>query len=202
MSSENLEPTPLQVLQQALFTLAGIDEQEFQISEGFWQFRKYEKKESFNDYKQVCKYLGFVLEGVFRTYFIQEETGEEKNVFFFSKHQVISSFQSFLTQSPCKYYTQAMTESQVLYIHKEHLDQLYNTSHKWERMGRLMAEMAFGAAMSRAESFMFTPPEERYLELVAQHPDLLNEVPLYHISSYLGIQGPSLSRIRKRISGK
>jgi hypothetical protein len=28
----------------------------------------------------------------------------------------------------------------------------------------------------------------------------LNAIPLYHISSYLGIQGPSLSRIRKRIA--
>jgi hypothetical protein len=56
--------------------------------------------------------------------------------------------------------------------------------------------------MDKNEGFLFKTPEERYLELVEQHPTLLQTIPLYHISSYLGIQGPSLSRIRKRISGK
>jgi len=35
-----------------------------------------------------------------------------------------------------------------------------------------------------------------------QHPDIFNKVPLYHLASYLGIQAPSLSRIRKRMVGK
>ncbi len=34
------------------------------------------------------------------------------------------------------------------------------------------------------------------------HPDIINTLPLYHIASYLGIQGPSLSRIRKRMMSK
>jgi len=37
---------------------------------------------------------------------------------------------------------------------------------------------------------------------VNHYPDIFNNIPLYHISSYLGIQGPSLSRIRKRLSDK
>jgi len=49
---------------------------------------------------------------------------------------------------------------------------------------------------------MFKSPEERYLELINGQPDIFNLVPLYHIASYLGIKGPSLSRIRKRIVTK
>ncbi|HEY1037971.1 MAG TPA: Crp/Fnr family transcriptional regulator, partial [Bacteroidia bacterium] len=75
-------------------------------------------------------------------------------------------------------------------------------SHAWERFGRLLAQEAFNVTIARTESFLFKTPEERYLELIKQHPDIFNNIPLYHISSYLGIQGPSLSRIRKRISGK
>ena len=52
------------------------------------------------------------------------------------------------------------------------------------------------------EGFVFKTPEERYLDLIENHPDIFNSIPLYHISSYLGIQGPSLSRIRKRIAMK
>lgn len=53
-------------------------------------------------------------------------------------------------------------------------------------------------AAARMESFLFQTPEERYLTMMNNHPEILNTVQLYHISSYLGIQGPSLSRIRKR----
>ncbi len=194
-------PAPIQILQQALHSLAGMDEDHFLLSADHWQPKTFSKNEYYNEYKQVCKYLGFIIDGVFRTYYIDDK-GEEKNVFFFSQYQVVVSFQSFIAQAPCNYYTQSMTDSQVLYIHINHLQELYKKSHQWERLGRLIAEMAFSIAMRRTESFLFQTPEERYLQLMADHPAIFNSIPLYHISSYLGIQGPSLSRIRKRLSGK
>ncbi|WP_218127825.1 Crp/Fnr family transcriptional regulator [Niabella drilacis] len=95
-----------------------------------------------------------------------------------------------------------MTEASVLCICIEDLLFLYQHSHAWERFGRLLAQQAFNIVNERTESFLFKTPEERYLDLIEHHPDIFNNVPLYHISSYLGIQGPSLSRIRKRLSVK
>ena len=56
--------------------------------------------------------------------------------------------------------------------------------------------------MSATEGFLFDTPEGRYQELFNQHPDNVNAAQLYHIASYLGIKGPSLSRIRKRMAHK
>ena len=95
-----------------------------------------------------------------------------------------------------------MADANVLCISINDLLSLYQKSHAWERFGRLLAQQAFNVVIDRTESFLFKTPEERYLDLVKYHPDILNNIPLYHISSYLGIQGPSLSRIRKRISRK
>ncbi|PBQ32522.1 Crp/Fnr family transcriptional regulator [Sphingobacteriaceae bacterium] len=192
----------METLKYALNTLADLNEDDFNLSKEYWQKKEYKKGDYYNEYRHVCKYLGFVEEGVFRTYYVDAKTELEKNVFFFSQHQVVVSFESFIHQSPCNYYTQSMTDSKVLYIHVDHLKKLYAQSHKWERLGRLIAEMAFSISMKRTESFLFQSPEERYLDLIKQHPEIFNNIPLYHLSSYLGIQGPSLSRIRKRISGK
>jgi CRP-like cAMP-binding protein len=192
----------LDILAQALQSLAGIDEDDFKVSAPYWQNRSYKKGEYYNEYRNVCKYLGFIIDGVFRTYYVDDNTGEEKNVFFFSKNQVVVSFKSFITQTPCSYFTQSMVDSKILYIHIDDLNGLYQQSHKWERFGRLIAELAFNASMNRTESFLFQTPEQRYLQLIADHPDIFNSIPLYQISSYLGIQGPSLSRIRKRLVGK
>jgi len=194
--------TEIDLLGYALKSFAGIDEEEFALSIPFWQKRNYGKGEFYNDYKNVCKHLGFILDGVFRTYYISAETSEEKNVFFFSNNQIVVSYKSFVAQTPCNYYTESMVDSTILYIHYNSLTQLYQQSHQWERFGRLVAEKAFDIAMTRAEDFMFLTPEQRYLDMVEKHPDIFNTVPLYHIASYLGIQGPSLSRIRKRMTGK
>jgi CRP-like cAMP-binding protein len=194
--------TEIDLLGHAMNAFAGMDEEAFALSLPYWQKKQYAKGEFYNEYKNICKHLGFIIDGIFRAYYVNDETTEEKNVFFFSKNQVVVSYKSFVQQTPCNYYTESMVDSTILYIHINHLASLYKQSHQWERFGRMVAETAFDIAMTKAESFLFLTPEERYLDLIAKHPDIFNTIPLYHIASYLNIQGPSLSRIRKRMMGK
>lgn len=160
------------------------------------------KGESFNSYKTVCKQLGFVLHGTFRSYVVNYKVGEEKNKFFYSQNGFVVTYKSFVEQVPCEYHTQALTDSQIIWIGLDDLLSLYQQSHQWERFGRLLAQRAFIVAIDRVERFLLQTPEERYLALQEEHPNIFDNIPLYHISSYLGIQGPSLSRIRKRLATK
>jgi len=192
----------LEQLAFGLSQFAGLSSEEFEHSEAMWKFQPYKKGDYFNEYQNVCKYLGFIANGAFRSFIVDEKTGEEKNVFLYSSNQFVVSFKSFIHQAPCDYHTQSMTDALALCIHISDLQSLYKKSHAWERFGRLLAQEAFNVAMERTESFLFKSPEQRYLDLITHHPDIFNTVPLYHISSYLGIQGPSLSRIRKRLSGR
>jgi CRP-like cAMP-binding protein len=192
----------IRLLQEALQSLGGMDEKEFALSLPFWQVKQYKKGEYYNEYKNVCKHLGFIINGIFRTYYVNEETGEEKNMLFYTDHQIVCAYKSFLNQTPCNYYTESMVDSTILYIHINHLQELYQQSHQWERFGRHVAEAGFNMVMNHTEDFLFKTPEQRYMELLKEHPNIFNTVPLYHIASYLGIQGPSLSRIRKRMLSK
>jgi CRP-like cAMP-binding protein len=194
--------TELETLAIALNQFADLTADDFNLSTSFWHKKQYKKGEYFNHHKNICQYLGFINTGAFRSYVVDTKTDEEKNVFLYSKNQFVVPFKSFINQTPCDYHTQAMTDASILYINIKDLLFLYNQSHKWERFGRLMAQMAFHVTIERMESFIFKTPEERYLDLIKNHPDIFNNIPLYHISSYLGIKGPSLSRIRKRISEK
>jgi hypothetical protein len=45
-------------------------------------------------------------------------------------------------------------------------------------------------------------PEERYLEMMKNNPEILLRVPLHYIATYLGITPVSLSRIRNRVIKK
>lgn len=194
--------TDIQILGYALNQFAGLTEEDFKLSLPHWQFKQYRKGDYYNEYRSVCKHLGFITDGIFRSYIIDEKSSSEKNIFLYSKNQFVVTFKSFINQVPCDYHTQAMADASVIYISMADLSSLYKLSHNWERFGRLLAQEAFTAALDRTEDFLFKTPQQRYLDLLQHHPDIFNTIPLYHISSYLGIQGPSLSRIRKRISGK
>lgn len=194
--------TETALLAGALHQFAALPAADFDLSRPYWKQKEYKKGEFYNQHRTVCRYLGFILEGTFRSYVINGKTGKETNVFLYSHNQFIVTFKSFVNQIPCDYHTQAVTNARIIYISIDDLLGLYRNSHKWESFGRVLAQTAFNIAMERVEGFVFKSPEERYLDLIQFHPDIFNSIPLYHISSYLGIEGPSLSRIRKRISGK
>jgi CRP-like cAMP-binding protein len=44
-----------------------------------------------------------------------------------------------------------------------------------------------------------TTPEERYLLFMEEHAEVVHDIPLQHIATYLGITAETLSRIRKRV---
>lgn len=182
--------------------VSGMSRVDFDLSIDYWKPKTYKKGEFYNEYKSVCRYLGFIQTGVFRIYKFHEESGVEKNMQFFTDDQFMTSFKSFFSQESCEYYTESMTDSDILYIHYDDLQHLYKTYPAWERFGRIFAESVLHAVLSSTEAFMFKSPEDRYADMLSVHPHICNVVPLYHIASYLGIEGPSLSRIRKRLALK
>jgi hypothetical protein len=54
--------------------------------------------------------------------------------------------------------------------------------------------------LHRLESLLLLSPEERYLHLVRQRPELVHRVPLKLLASFIGITPGSLSRIRARLA--
>ena len=193
--------TDIELLKGSLSHFAQLGDDDFNLSLSCWTMKNYKKGEIYNPVGSICRYLGFTMEGYFRSYLIGKN-GEEVNLFLHLPHQVVVTYKSFIHRSPCEFNTVALTDARAICITLENLQSLYKKSHGWERFGRLMAEKAFDVAVDRAESFIFKSAEQRYLELVQMQPDIINNIPLYHISSYLGIAGPSLSRIRRKLSRK
>jgi CRP-like cAMP-binding protein len=192
--SENHE-----ILNTHLVTFAGLTEKDIADSRPFWKARKMKKGEFFNMQHMVCNDLGLIIKGIFRIYYDNPETSHETNIFFFSEHQFVVSFRSFVTRIACHYFIEAMEDSELVYISYRDLSGLYETHPNWARFGRLLAEQFFTYSQTRTEELLFFSPEERYTRLLDQHPNIINRIPAYHIASFLGITNPSLSRIRKRI---
>ena len=114
----------------------------------------------------------------------------------------MASFECILEKKPSKTTIQALEDSEIFVIDYSSMRKLYTKSSKFEQMGRLIGEYYILMLHNQLSSFLLDSPEERYVKLVEDFPDLLNRVPLQYIASYIGVTPVSLSRIRKRIITK
>jgi hypothetical protein len=74
--------------------------------------------------------------------------------------------------------------------------ELVKVSDMFFRMGRILEQ----AIQNTDFQHNRLSPEEKYELLLASKPELLQQFPLKHIASFLGMTPETLSRIRKKIS--
>lgn len=177
-----------------------LSEADCALFEPALQTRQISNKEILLKEGQVCRELGFINKGIFRTYYLSD--GKEINTHFSFENEFVVNYDSFLQEAPGRYFIQALEDAEIVTFNLQTLQNAYNQSHNWERFGRLMAEYSYKLTTKRVEGFMFLNAEQRYLQMVKETPYFIDRIPLYHLASYLGIERESLSRLRKKISGK
>ncbi|NHA03390.1 Crp/Fnr family transcriptional regulator [Mucilaginibacter sp. HC2] len=147
----------------------------------------------------VQKEIGFVFSGLLRTFYIDHE-GSQISVNFLRENRYVTHYPAFITQTPSKYYFQCIEPTIVVNLPYKHIQECYNRFPNLERYGRLVAEEALKVLHRRVESFLFDNAETRYLDFIKENPNLFNRVSLSYLSSYLGIERQSLTRIRKKLA--
>ncbi|MBX2871446.1 MAG: Crp/Fnr family transcriptional regulator [Saprospiraceae bacterium] len=142
--------------------------------------------------------LRFINTGIVREFYRSEK--REVNINFYTHPQFITDFSPFIHDSSTKKNQETLSKVQILEFGKERFVQLLG---KYS-CGKSFIDQTFQKILKNKELFeykrMTKEPEELYNELRMYRPDWLQEIPQYHIASYLGITPETLSRIRKRLS--
>jgi CRP-like cAMP-binding protein len=179
-------------------------EEKVTISESEWKFiaskleiKTYKKKEFLISTSAIENKIYFILEGVFRLFIDLPE--KDITVDFGFPNNFISSYSSFLTQNPSVSCIQSLTKSKVIYITREDLHEIYEQTKVGESIGRIFAEEFFRYKSKRELSFLIDSPTDRYLNLVKEQQQLIQQIPQKYLASYIGITPQALSRIRGKI---
>lgn len=149
---------------------------------------------------EVCRYVGFVTQGLLRYYVLDD--GEEHTYDFSPENTFVSNYESFLTQTPSTRTIQALEATTLLHIRHDHLQTLYKDLQHGQEFGRLVAEQLFVATLQKLTSFYRETADERYDNFLRLFPGLVERVPQYVVASYVGIKPQSLSRLRAQRAGK
>lgn len=142
-------------------------------------------------------YLSFVETGILRLFIPKIEN--DVTFGFVFKNSFISAYDSFLAQTPSEYSIETLTPTILWRLSFNDLEDIYQNTSIGNEVGRKNAENLFLLKSKRELSLLNNTPEERYLNLFQERPELIQHIPLKYIASYIGITPQALSRIRKRI---
>lgn len=139
----------------------------------------------------------FVLEGCIRTYYIID--GEEKTTTFYTELEPFTPMCS-MNEKPSEHFIDCVEDSILVVSNPETDKQMFAEFPRFESLCRVLSEQLLVKTRTTLDDFKTNSPEQRYLNLVEQRPDLIQRVPQHQIASFLGITPQSLSRMRKRLA--
>ena len=153
-------------------------------------------------YKQgkVPRYGGYVFEVALRHFYTDPDSGKETTVGFEFEDSCLGDLRSIVYHEPATTSLQAMEETIVGKLNKEHYPYLVDHCRPFAKMMLLSLEQRYNSLMNESIKTRNDDAEEAYLKMLEDFPHILQRVPQRYIASYLGIKPQSLSRIRKNIS--
>ena len=145
----------------------------------------------------------FIEKGCVRLAF--NNNGSDKTVQFFFENEGLTSFESFLKNTPSLFNIESIEPSIIYLLPKVHVNNLMAELSREPDFVKLILEVSAERQlhyMHEFVSFIRDTPEERYQNLLNERPHIVQRVPQHYIASYLGISRVHLSRIKSALARK
>lgn len=172
-----------------------INDMEWEQCKSMFTVKRVKKKEIILSSGEVCREVCFVVKGLLRIYFM-DQNDDEKTFHFSLENTFATDYQSFLKQSSADFYIQALENTTVLVITFEMLQLLYRNLKHGEKLGRLIAEDYFFVMNNKIKALYTQTPLQRYNTMNEAFPKILLRMPQHYIASYLNISPVHLSRLK------
>lgn len=140
--------------------------------------------------------LRFLESGIIREYYSHHD--KEMNTWFYMENEFVTDFNALFNGNPRKKVQECLTDTTLLCMDK----QVFLQFMERYQCGRDFVHEIFQEMISLREEEEFKhfslTPDDLYLDLLKHKPHWLQNIPLYHIATYLRMTPETLSRIRKR----
>jgi CRP-like cAMP-binding protein len=156
------------------------------------------KNELFVKEVEICNYFCFVESGILQHSI--EILEEEKTTYLALRNSVTSSLNSFLFEKPSRKNIKAIADCKLWIVDLKTFKDLIDNNKAFHQFYYNIIEKQICLIDDYRIDLLTLTPEERYKKLLTTEPELLQEVPLHYLSSFLGISSRHMSRIRKNIN--
>lgn len=147
---------------------------------------------------KVPLYHNFIVSGYMRNFYIDSH-GEEVTVDLNDGPRFFTSYFHFINQTVSNEYLHCITDCELLRITKADADTSAKTSFTQKDYTIKLFQKIQEEDKQRMNDLAILTAEQRYVKLLNEKPNIVKNIPLKYISSYLGIKPESLSRIRREL---
>lgn len=159
------------------------------------QIKKFQKKEIVLREGDPQRYLGFILSGALRFFYVDND-GEEQTVGFAFENNPIGNFNKVMSDEVSPVTVKAIEETVLLGISKEHTLQFMNQYPHYYMVLTNVLGVALIDLTMRDKLLRISSSRERYEALCEIQPQIAERATLTHIASYLKMALGTLSRVR------
>jgi CRP-like cAMP-binding protein len=149
----------------------------------------------------VCNDYFFLEKGFMRAYTFDTE-GNEVTTNFYGRNSIVFEVASYIKRTPSRENIQALTDCFGWKGNYANLQNLFHASPEFRGFARVVLVNSFIDLKERTLSMINLTAEKRYEVLLETRREIIQNVSIKHIASFLGITDTSLSRIRKEIALK
>jgi CRP/FNR family transcriptional regulator, anaerobic regulatory protein len=181
------------IQQKVPFTMDDIE-----LCKSYFEYITYTKNEIVEEQDKIPEYLYFIVSGFMRLFYY-DENGDEVTTHFVVPSGFIASYLSLIHNNKAVENVECVTDCFLLRIHKLKFKELIEKSENFKTYSLIIFQDAFSNIQSRANDLATLNAEQRYKKLLHEKPELLQNVPIQYLASYLGMKPESLSRIRRQI---
>ena len=143
----------------------------------------------------------FIEKGCVRAFF--NNNGSHKTVQFFFENEGLTSFESFINNTPSAFTVETIEPSVIYLLPRQYVMLLMEELANEPGFAQMIMQVSASRQthyINEFVSFIRDTPQQRYQNLVNQRPHIVQRVPQHYIASYLGITTVHLSRIKNKIA--
>lgn len=155
------------------------------------------KNELFVRETEICSYFCFIESGILQHSI--EILNEEKTTYLALRNSVTTSLSSFLFEKPSRKNIKAIVDCKLWVVDLKTFKELIENNKAFHQFYYNVIEKQICLIDDYRIDLLTLTPEERYKKLLTTEPELLQEVPLHYLSSFLGISSRHMSRVRKNV---
>ncbi len=183
-----------QIFRKHIEEITPITDSEFEYVMSHFTRKKLKKHQFLVQSGEYVKNDHFVLNGLLKAYYANDE-GKEHILQFAMEDWWVTDYQAYFKKVEANVYIDCLEDCEVLCLSLQNRDKLCADLQKIEHFFRVKSNFGYVALQRRILSLLDQDAKGRYEELVSLYPSLLQRVPKTVLASYLGVSRETLSRL-------
>lgn len=173
-------------------------EAETHRSLSFFNQKRLGKEEVYCAEGSICTKVAFIEKGAMRAYTTHADLQENTTCFKLEK-QFVTVYESLMNQQAAKKSLQAIEATELMEITFERMQQLLEEVPAWKQVMHTIMEQDYLEKEQHLTHLNNRPAKDKYREVLAQTPEIVQRAKVEHLASYLGITTRTLSRVKREV---